>query len=72
MPRRRNSAASEAAVGGGRRVEGASEATIAGVDAKGPAGLGVDQGQLADVDERVLARVGDLEGDDRVPAGDVR
>ena len=44
---------------------------IAGVDAERPPGLGVDEGQLADVDERVLARVGDLEGDDRMTAGDL-
>ncbi len=34
-------------------------------------GLGVDEGQLADVDERLLARVDDLDGEDRVAAGDL-
>ena len=71
MPRRRNSAARDGAVGRGRLVEGGAEPAIAGVDAQRPARLGVDEGQLADVDERVLARVGDLEGDDRVAAGDL-
>ena len=50
-------------------IEGGAKATVAGVDAQGPAGLGVDEGQLADIDECVLARVGHLEGDDRVAAG---
>ena len=65
MPRRRNSAARECAIGRGGRLEGVTEASIAGVDAGRSAGLRVDERQLADVDELVLARVGDLEGDDR-------
>ncbi len=53
----------------GGLVERRPEAAVAGVDAERPARLGVDEGQLTDVGERLLARVGDLEGDDRVPGG---
>ena len=70
MPRRRNSAASGGALGRGGGVEGRAEPAVAGVDAERPTGLGIDERQLADVDERVLARVDDLDGEDRVAAGD--
>ena len=39
---------------------------VGGVDAQRAARLGIDEGQLADVDEGLLARVGDLDGEDRV------
>ena len=62
---------SDGSVRRGGVIERGAKPPIAGVDAERPPGLGVDEGQLADVDERVLARVGDLEGDDGVAAGDL-
>ena len=58
-------------IGRGGVIERGAKLPVAGVDAERPPRLGVDEGQLADVDERVLARIGDLEGDDRVTAGDL-
>ena len=55
---------------GGRCPELVAEPAIAGVDPQHPARLGVDEGQLTDIDELTLAGVDDLDGQDRVSRGD--
>ena len=69
MPSRRNSAAREARSAEAAESKAVRRLAIAGVDAHRATRLGVDQGQFADVDELVLARIGDLEGHDRVATG---
>ena len=54
--------ADRCAVGSSGLGEPVTEATGRRVDADLAAGLGVDEGQLADVGQRVLARVADLDG----------
>ena len=49
----------------------ARSARVAGVDAQARAGLRVDEPELADVDELLLARVADLDREHVVPAGEV-
>ena len=53
----------------GRR-ESLAQAPIAGVDAQLPAGLRIDEPQLADVGELLLARVAHLDRQHGVPAGE--
>ena len=64
--RRRRSRSARGAV-----LERLAQPPVGGVDAQAAARLGIDEGQLADVDEGLLARVGDLDGEDRVAPGDV-
>ena len=54
------------ALGAGAGLEGRAQPPVGGVDAQAAARLGIDEGQLADVDEGLLARVGDLDGEDGV------
>ena len=58
------------AIAGGRLGEPVAEVRRRGVDADGPAGLGVDEVELADVRELVLTRVADLHDQDAVALGD--
>src|SRR6185436_335407 len=55
-----------------RRREALAEPSARRVDAELPAGLGVDEPQLADVGELLLARVADLDRDRRMAAGDAK
>ena len=55
----------------GRRLgEALAQLAVARVDAQLAAGLGVDEPQLADVGELLLARIADLDRERRMPAGD--
>ena len=56
---------------GGGGGEAGAELRVPGVDAELPAGLRVDEPELAGVRQLLLARVADLDGEDVVPAGEL-